>query len=146
MKKNTKIVIFLTGIAIIILVGLFFIGADRFSPEENLPVENVEDYPDFLMEGVVTEVDTNIIKLKADTFLIKEASSDLMEKNIIFNDDTECISYKKDIDEIKIIECSEIKENDRLVVVTIESTREKIDELEEFIAVKITKMLPGTTE
>jgi len=145
MKKNIRILVLLTGIAIIILIGLYFVGQREPIAEESLPVET---YPDYLIEGTVMsmDIDKKIIKLKTNTSLIKEATLDLMEKNVSFNENTECMSYLKAADETKKIECLGIKENDNLVIVTIESTREKINKLEEFTAVKITKMLPRIIE
>ena len=149
MKKNMKILIPLIVTIVIILIGLYFINKasnqEKISPTENTKTTGTADaYPDYRIKGTVMSVDINegIIKLKANTSLIKGASRNLMEKNIVFNENTECVLYKVAVDATETIECSEIKKDDNLLITTVESTYEEIDKLEDFTATKIAKAIP----
>jgi len=144
MEKKIKITLFLIGL-VIIFGGLILVG-------QKVPVNNQEQegisglqvtYPDNLLEGVVKAIDienkTLILEVKAD--LIKTSLQDKMEKSIKFNEATICEIYHMDTEETNSYEFSEITVDDNIVVFTIESIYDEINNLEEFTAESIRKII-----
>ena len=144
MEKKIKITLFLIGL-VIIFGGLILVG-------QQVPVNNQEQegisglqvtYPDKLLEGVVKAIDienkTLILEVKAD--LIKTSLQDKMEKSIKFNEATICEIYHIDTKETNSCEFSEIAVDDNIVVFTIESTYDEINNLEEFTAESVRKII-----
>jgi len=144
MEKKIKITLFLIGL-VIIFGGLILVG-------QKVPVNNQEQegisglqvtYPDKLLEGVVKAIDienkTLILEVKAD--LIKTSLQDKMEKSIKFNEATICEIYHIDTKETNSCEFSEIAVDDNIVVFTIESTYDEINNLEEFTAESVRKII-----
>ena len=144
MEKKIKITLFLIGL-VIIFGGLILVG-------QQVPVNNQEQegisglqvtYPDKLLEGVVKAIDienkTLILEVKAD--LIKTSLQDKMEKSIKFNEATICEIYHMDTEETNSYEFSEITVDDNIVVFTIESTYDEINNLEEFTAESVRKII-----
>lgn len=149
MSKNMKILIPLIVTIIIVLIGLYFLGKafnqkTILSTEDTSSTETTDTFPDYRVKGTVMSIDINkeTMKLKVNTSLIEGANRGLMEKNIIFSRDTECVLYKIADDETETIKCSEIKKDDNLLITTVESTYEGINSLEEFTAVKISIVTP----
>jgi len=106
------------------------------------------EYPNNLVEGKILAVDLEgkTLTLEVKTSLIKTAEKDIMEKTIKFTDNTEWTIYHIPSEEessfmVSGVEPSEIKVDDNIVVATVEPTFDKINELEEFTATKITKMV-----
>ena len=144
MEKKIKITLFLIGL-VIIFGGLILVG-------QKVPVNNQEQegisglqvtYPDKLLEGVVKAIDienkTLILEVKAD--LIKTSLQDKMEKSIKFNEATICEIYHMDTEETNSYEFSEITVDDNIVVFTIESIYDEINNLEEFTAESVRKII-----
>ena len=144
MEKKIKITLFLIGL-VVIFGGLILVG-------QQVPVNNQEQegisglqvtYPDNLLEGVVKAIDienkTLILEVKAD--LIKTSLQDKMEKSIKFNEATICEIYHIDTKETNSCEFSEIAVDDNIVVFTIESTYDEINNLEEFTAESVRKII-----
>ena len=144
MEKKIKITLFLIGL-VVIFGGLILVG-------QKVPVNNQEQegisglqvtYPDKLLEGVVKAIDienkTLILEVKAD--LIKTSLQDKMEKSIKFNEATICEIYHIDTKETNSCEFSEIAVDDNIVVFTIESTYDEINNLEEFTAESVRKII-----
>lgn len=158
-KNMNKKILLISIIAIAaLLVGLFLldlaglISLDQLIPslgeQQKEPMASEETpsqpkYPNNLVEGKILAVDLEgkTLKLEAKTSLIKTAKRDVMEKTIKFTDDTEWTTYHIPSEEESSFEFSEIKVDDNIVVATVESTFDKINELEEFTATKITKMI-----
>ena len=143
MEKKIKITLFLIGL-VIIFGGLILVG-------QKVPVNNQEQegisglqvtYPDKLLEGVVKAIDienkTLILEVKAD--LIETSLQDKMEKSIKLNEATICEIYHMDTEETNSYEFSEIAVDDNIVVFTIESTYDEINNLEEFTAESIRRI------
>ena len=149
MSKKTKIVLIVIGVIIVLVTGLVLLGQWLPGTGEQEEAETAEEtslpqqYPDNLIEGIVKAVDFEggTLKLEAKTSLIETAEEELMEKTIRFTEETEWVVYKTISEEEVPYEFSEIKVDDNIVVVTVESTLDKINELEEFTATKISKIV-----
>ncbi len=152
MDKKTKIVLIFFVVAVVVLMGVFLLGqeAPPVQEEEQETPETSEEetpsqqqYPNNLIEGGVKAVDIEgkTLRIEARTSLIETAEKDLMEKTIKFTEETEWRIYNITTQEESASEFSEIEIDDSIVVATVESTFEKINELEEFTATKITKMV-----
>jgi len=143
MKKNIKITLFLIGLIIIVFGGLILIGkqssVEDQGGEENSQLE--EEYPNNVLQGVVKAVDieNKNLTLTAKTGLIKTSQKEISEKVIKIVESTICEIYHIDTEETNTCEFSEIVVNDNIVVVTIESTYDEINNFEEFTASKISK-------
>jgi len=155
---NKKIILISIIAIIVVLIGLFLldlagpISLDQLIPtseeQQKEPATSEEtpsqpEYPNNLVEGKILAVslEGKILKLEVKTSLIKTAKKDAMEKIIKFTDNTEWTTYRIANKKESSFELSEIKVDDNIVVVTVESTFDKINELEEFTASKITKMV-----
>ena len=145
MNKKIKVTLFLVGL-IIILGGLILIGQQvpvndqgEEVTEETSDIQ--EGYPDNLLEGVVKAVDleNETFILEAKTGLIKTSQDEISEKIIKVIESTICEIYHIDTEGIDSCQFSEIAVDDNIVVVTIESTHDEINNLEEFTAQKISK-------
>ena len=144
MSKKVKVILFLTIGLIIIFGGLVLIGQqapvnDQGGVEEESSNPPQAEYPNNLLEGVVKAVDTDTLILEAKTGLIKTSQQDKMEKSIKIVESTICEIYHIDTEEIDSCQFSDIAVDDNIVVVTIESTYDEINNLEEFTAQKISK-------
>jgi len=148
MSKKIKIILFLTIGLIIIFGGLALIGQQvpindqgdgQEATEETSDAQ--EEYPDNLLEGVVKAVDleNETFVLEAKTGLIKTSQDEISEKVIKVIESTICEIYHIDTEETDSCEFLEIAVDDNIVVVTIESTHNEINNLEEFTAQKISK-------
>jgi len=144
MSKKIKIILFLTIGLIVIFGGLVLIG--QKSSINNQNQENVSNsqktYPDKLLEGTVKAVDleNKILVLEIKSDLIETSLQDKMEKSILFNKSTICEVYHMDTAETNNYEFSDISVDDNIVVFTVESTYDEINNLEEFTAEIIRKM------
>ena len=148
MSKKIKITLLLIGL-IIIFGGLILIsrqvpisdqGEGKETAEENSNLQ--EEYPNNLLEGVVKAVNigNKTLTLEAKTGLIKTSQQDRMEKSIKVTESTICEIYHIDIGKTDSCQFSEIIIGDNIVVATLESTYDGVNNLEEFTAVKIVKM------
>jgi|AntAceMinimDraft_14_1070370.scaffolds.fasta_scaffold74991_2 hypothetical protein len=143
MEKKIKITLFLIGI-VIVFGGLILVG--QKVPVDNQGQEGISGsqttYPKNLLEGVVKAIDienkTLILEVKAD--LIETSLQDKMEKSIKLNEATICEIYHMDTEETNSYEFSEIAVDDNIVVFTIESTYDEINNLEEFTAESIRRI------
>lgn len=144
MDKKIKITLFLIGLIIIIFGSLVLIGQQV--PVNDQGGQNVSEsqkrYPDKLLEGVVKAVDvenqTLVLEVKTD--LMETSLQDKMEKSIKFNESTICEIYHADTEETNSYEFSDIMVDDNIVVFTVESTYNEINNLEEFTAQIIRRM------
>lgn len=149
MSKKTKIVLIVIGVIVVLVTGLAFLGQWLLGTGEQEEAETAEEtslsqqYPNNLIEGKVMEIDIEgkTLKLRAKTSLIETAEEELMEKTIRFTEETDWVVYNIISEEESSFEFSEIKVEDNIVVVTVESTLDKINELEEFTATKISKIV-----
>ena len=149
MSKKTKIVLMVIGVMVALVAGLTLLGQWIPGTGEQEEAETAEEtslsqqYPDNLIEGKIMEVELEekTLKLRAKTSLIKTAEEEIMEKTIRFTEETEWVTYNIISQEEVPYEFSEIKVGDNIVVVTVESTFDKINELEEFTATKISKIV-----
>ncbi|MBZ9572755.1 hypothetical protein KJA17_00980 [Patescibacteria group bacterium] len=150
MKKEIKIIIIVVivvaaALAFLVLLGKYApLGEEEKSEvSQQQPTPSQEYYPDNLLEGVVKEIDLEErnLKLEVRTSLIKTAEKNVMEKIIKFTEDTEWAVYNTATEEESPFEFSEIRVDNSIVVVTVESTFDKINDFEEFAATKITKMI-----
>jgi len=143
MKKNIKITLFLIGLIIIVFGGLALIGRQSFvgDQQEKEDSQIEEEYPNNVLQGVVKAVDieNGNLTLTAKTGLIKASQKEISEKVIKIVESTICEIYHIDTEETNTCEFSEIAVNDNIVVVTIESTYDEINNFEEFTASKISK-------
>jgi len=146
MSKKIKITLFLVGL-IIIFGGLILIGKqvpvnDQGQETGNeTPNLQEEEYPNNLLEGVVRSInienETFVLEVKAS--LIKTSQQDKMEKSIKVTESTICEIYYISTGETDSCEFSDIAVDDNIVVFTIESTYDEINNLEEFTAKEISK-------
>jgi len=142
MTKNKRNLLILGGIIIIVLIG-FISLSQRFPVTQEEEASSQQEYPNNLLEGMVKAINNEegTLILEAKTGLIKTSQKEISEKTIKLTEDTACAIYQIDTGEETSCEFSEIKVNDNILVVTLESTYEEINNLEEFTAVKITKMI-----
>jgi hypothetical protein len=142
MAKNKKILLILGGIIIAILIG-FVLSNQQPSLTQEEKVSPQQEYPDKLLEGVVKAINNEegTLILEAKTGLIKTSQEEISEKTIKLTEDTVYEIYQMDTKEETSCEFSEIKVDDNILVWTLESTYEEINNLEEFTAAKITKMV-----
>lgn len=145
MKKFIKIILFLIGLIIIIFGGLILID-QQSSIEDQGEKENSqlgEEYPNNVLQGVVKAVDieNKNLTLVAKTGLIKTSQKEISEKVIRIVESTICEIYHIDTKETDSCEFSEIVAKDNIIVVTFESTYDEINNLEEFTASKISKIV-----
>lgn len=131
---------------VISLVVIFVIGALIFSftrPEEKTPqAEELLEYPDNLLEGVIVSLsveEPKTLVIEADVSKIIP-DSEKMEKTIKIEDDTELILHEVSPEADSVIELSELKPGDFVLVATTESTRDEILTRDTFTALKITKI------
>jgi hypothetical protein len=142
MAKNKKILLVLGGIIIVILVGSVLLNR-QFTVKQEEGASSQQEYPDKLLEGVVKAINNEegTLILEAKTGLIKTSQEEISEKTIKLTEDTVYEIYQMDTKEETSCEFSEIKVDDNILVWTLESTYEEINNLEEFTAAKITKMV-----
>ena len=143
MKKNKRNLFILIGVIIVALIGFLALTYQPPVTQEEDRELLEEEYPNNLIEGMVKVIDSEemTFKIEARTFLIENAQEETMEKTIKLTNNTECEIYYVDNKQKISCEFSEIGINDDIIVVTIESTRDRINELNEFTAIKITKMV-----
>jgi len=142
MTKNKRNLLILGGIIIIILIGFISLG-QRFPVTQEEEASSQQEYPNNLLEGMVRAIDyeEGTLTLEAKTGLIKTSQEEISEKTIKLTEDTVCVVYQIDTGEETSCEFSEIKVDDSVLIATLESTYEEINNLEEFTAVKIAKMV-----
>ncbi len=157
MDKKTKIVLIFSLVAIVVLIGVFLLNQrvpltqeeEQEKEEQGTPQTSEEEtasqpqYPNNLIEGrvKVVNIEGKSLTIEAKTSLIETAEKETMEKIIKFTQETEWQIYNITSQEEFALEFSEIEIDDSIVVATIESTFEKVNELEEFTAAKIIKMI-----
>ena len=154
MKKNKKNILIIVFIIFVIFVGLVLIGERATRSQEEQEINQgqeketekessnlQEEYPNNLLEGVVKVVDieNRNLTLEAKTGLIKASQNEISEKIIKITESTICEIYHIDTEKIDSCQFSEIAVDDNIVVMTIESTYDGINNLEEFTAQKISK-------
>ena len=156
-EKTYRLILISAGIVILILIILilFFPGKlPWFEKEEELTMPKkqtqssetapAEEYPHNLIEGTISEIDpskpTSFV-LEADTSKITTAETPSMEKTIKLTKDTEIVLYDMATKKESSLKFSELEVGDPLVIGTEESTYEKVNELDEFTAVKISKFV-----
>lgn len=152
MSKKTKIVLIIIAVIVISVTGLVLLDRWISGTGEQEETETAQEtgeaslpqqYPNNLIEGKIMEVDLEgkTLKLRAKTSLIETAKEELMEKTIRFTEETEWVAYNIISQEEVPYEFSEVEVDDNIVVVTVETTFDKINELEEFTATKISKIV-----
>ncbi len=109
---------------------------------------STEEYPHNLIEGQISEIDysgpTSFI-LDADTSKISTAKASSLKKTIKLTSKTEIVLYDMTTKKESPLKFSQLKKGDPVVIGTEESTYEKVNELDQFTAIKISKFmnLPG---
>ena len=143
MKKDKRNLFILIGVIIIALIGFLALTYQPPVTQEEDKELLEEEYPNNLIEGMVKAIDSEemTFKIEARTFLIENAQEEMMEKTIRLTNNTECEIYYVDDKQKISCELPEIGVGDDIVVVTIESTRDGINELNEFTAIRITKIV-----
>lgn len=158
-EKTYRLILISAGIVILILIilVLFFPGKlPWFEKEEELTMPKkqtqsksetpspAEEYPHNLIQGTISEIDSSkptSFVLEADTSKITTAETPSMKKTIKLNKKTEIVLYDMATKKESSLKFSELEVGDSLVIGTEESTYEKVNELDEFIAVKISKFV-----
>jgi len=130
-------------ICIIIIIGFVFLAYQPNADQERDEDLLLQDYPKNLIEGIVEAVDSEemTFKIKARTSLIQGAEEQIMEKTIILTQDTECEIYYINTKRKDVCDSRDIGLDDDVVIVTLESTLDNVNKLDEFTAVKVTKMI-----
>jgi len=159
-EKIYRLLLTLGGIIILILI-FFSLGKlplPKGESESNMPKEQEqqsktqtaqeEAYPHNLIEGTILEIDhskpTSFV-LDANTSKISTAKTPSMEKTIKLSKKTKLVLFDMTTKKESPLKFSELEVEDPLVIGTDESTYEKVNELDEFVATKISKYVnyPG---
>jgi len=143
MAKNKRNLLLLIGLVIVIFSGFYLLNKQLPVTEEEEGISSQQEYPDKLLEGMIMAIDyeEGTLTLQAKTGLVKTSQEKISEKTIKFTRDTVCTIYQIDTKEETSCEFSEIKVDDSVLIATLESTYEEINNLGEFTATKITKMI-----
>ena len=156
MERTYRLMLISAGIVILILI-VFFLGkpyllkkeeestmSEKQIPSQSETAPSAEEYPHNLIQGTISEIDpskpTSFV-LEADTSKISTAKTPSMKKTIKLSKETEIVLYDMATQKESSLKFSEIGVGDSLVIGTEESTYEKVNELDEFIAVKISKFI-----
>ncbi len=103
-----------------------------------------KEYPHNLLEGQISEIDplkpASFI-LEADTSKISTAKTPSMKKTIKLSSKTEIVLYNMTTKKESPLKFSELEKGDPMVIGTEESTYEKVNELDQFTAIKISKFV-----
>ncbi|MBZ9572766.1 hypothetical protein KJA17_01035 [Patescibacteria group bacterium] len=160
-EKIYRSLLISAGIVILILVVLFWGKPYLLKNQEELTMPKDqnqqpkktsegagEEYPHNLIQGVISEIDSSDptkFVLEADTSKIATAKLPSMEKTIKLTENTKLVVYDMSTKKESPLKFSELEKGDPVVVGTEESTYEKVNELEEFTATKISKYVnyPG---
>jgi len=141
--KNKRNLLILIGVIVVVSAGFFLLAYQPPAAEEEDKELLEQEYPNNLIEGVIKAIDSEemTFKIEARTFLIKTAQEEMMEKIIKLTNNTKYEIYYVDNNQKIQCESPEIGVDDDVVIVTVESTRDEINKLDEFTAVEIIKMV-----
>ncbi len=141
--KNKRNLLILIGVIVVVSAGFFLLAYQPPAAEEEDKELLEQEYPNNLIEGVIKAIDSEemTFKIEARTFLIKTAQEEMMEKIIKLTNNTKYEIYYVDNKQKIPCESHEIGVDDDVVIVTVESTRDEINKLDEFTAVEIIKMV-----
>ena len=143
-----KILLILVILVVIVIVGVW-VSMKNVPEESSLPEtggeteeEQLTDYPDNLLEGIIFDIDSSSFVIEADVSKIEGMEGEeKMEKTIEVSEDTEIIIYNLLTQETESISLGDLEFGDNVVVVTEESTHSDILTREKFTATKVSKMI-----
>lgn len=151
-KERGKIyrLVLISGVIVILIFAVFFLN--NMAKEKEQPQSKssslTEEYPHNLIEGQISEIDSSkpaSFILEADTSKISTAKTPSMKKTIKLTSKTELVLYDMTTKKESPLKFSELEKGDPVVIGTKESTYEKVNELDQFTATKISKFvnIPG---
>jgi len=150
MKSPYLILVFIILIGILAISSLVLYNRTRLAnvppvtteaPTSNQPVAPEQtSYPYFVIEGVITEVTENELKLEVDTKKILGESAQPKTVTVKIDETKEFVLYDVSTDKEKPITKADLQKDDNIVVATQE-TNQLIATQDVFTAKKISKMV-----